>query len=110
MIYAFAKPGSREAVPKKRKALVLAGAAALVISGVGGLLPSAAVFRLYDLQSTKTPHRREKREKREGRVGWGGVGGERAAGRATGVGRGRNMQAQRNTERPQSSRPLLPVP
>jgi hypothetical protein len=51
MIYAFAKPGSREAVSKKRKVAVLAGAAALAVTGVTGLLPSPVIHRLYDVQS-----------------------------------------------------------
>ena len=52
MIYAFAKPDSREAVSKKRKVAVLAAVAALCATGVTGLLPSSVVYRLYDVQST----------------------------------------------------------
>lgn len=52
MIYAFAKPGSREDVSKKRKVAVLAAAAALLVTGLTGILPSTIVHRLYDLQST----------------------------------------------------------
>lgn len=51
MLYAFAAPGSLEAVSFARKAAMCGGLAAIIVTGLTDILPSKVVHALYDAQN-----------------------------------------------------------